>query len=103
MIPFAFVFDQGILLQGDPAHVAYVVATATIGIVCFSAALGGYAFGPLGWPARIALFVFSPLLIDPDPFTDMIGGLGMALIVGWQLWRYKIAPARRSSVPTPGS
>jgi len=103
MIPFAFVFDQGILLQGDPVHAAYVVATATLGIACFSAALGGYAFGPLGWPARIPLFVLSPLLIDPDPLTDMIGGLGIAAVLGWQLWRCKIAPKRQNSVSVSGA
>ncbi|MCC7016981.1 MAG: TRAP transporter fused permease subunit [Rhodospirillales bacterium] len=99
MIPFAFVFDQGILLQGEPLHIARVVATAGAGIVGFSAALGGYAFGPLAWPARIALFVLTPLLIDPDPFTDVVGGLGVALLVGWQIWRYKIAPRGRTPAP----
>jgi TRAP-type uncharacterized transport system fused permease subunit len=94
MIPFAFVFDQGLLLQGEPLHVARVVATAGGGIVCFSAALGGYAFGPLAWPTRLALMVISPLLIDPDPLTDLVGIAGIALICGWQFWRHKIAPRR---------
>jgi TRAP transporter 4TM/12TM fusion protein len=91
MIPFAFVFDQGILLQGEALHILRVVATATAGIVGFSAALGGYALGPLGGPARIALFVLAPLLIDPDPVTDVVGGAGIALVLGWQVWRYKLA------------
>jgi len=94
MIPFAFVFDQGLLLQGDLLHVARVVATAGAGIVCFSAALGGYAFGPLAWPTRLALMIVSPLLVDPDPLTDLIGIAGIALICGWQFWRYRIAPKR---------
>jgi TRAP transporter 4TM/12TM fusion protein len=91
LIPFAFVFDQGLLLQGDPLHIAHVVTTATIGVLGFSAAMGGYAFGPLSWPLRAALFVVSPLLIDPGTTTDLIGGAGMALVLGYQLWRYKIS------------
>ena len=33
-----------------------------IGVLGLSAATGGYAFGPLNWPLRLALFCFSPLL-----------------------------------------
>ena len=97
LIPFAFVFDQGLLLQGDLLHIARVVTTATIGVVAFSAATGGYAFGPLGWPMRIALFCFSPLLIDPNPTTDLIGGTGVALVLAYQVWRYKFAGQAKAS------
>ena len=101
LIPFAFVFDQGLLLQGAPLHIAQVVTTATIGVLAFSAASGGYAFGPLAWPARIALFCFSPLLIDPDTTTDLIGGAGIALVFGYQIWRYKLrGPVNVSTAPT---
>jgi TRAP transporter 4TM/12TM fusion protein len=93
LIPFAFVFDQGLLLQGDPLQIVRVVTTATIGVVAFSAAKGGYAFGPLRWPLRIALFCFSPFLIDPDPVTDLIGGAGVAAVLGYQIWRYKLRRA----------
>ncbi|MCC7486037.1 MAG: TRAP transporter fused permease subunit [Burkholderiales bacterium] len=100
LIPFAFVFDQGILLQGDPLHAAYVVTTAAIGVLGFSSGLGGYLFGPLNWPARIALFCFSPLLIDPDFVTDVIGGAGLGLVLAHQIWRYKMRapkPSRAAS------
>jgi TRAP transporter 4TM/12TM fusion protein len=96
LIPFAFVFDPGILLQGDPWHVAHVVTTATMGVVGFSSGLGGYLFGPLNWPARLALFCFSPLLIDPDFTTDAIGGVGLALVLVYQMWRYKLKAPRPS-------
>ncbi|HEX6004929.1 MAG TPA: TRAP transporter large permease subunit, partial [Burkholderiales bacterium] len=96
LIPFAFVFDQGILLQGDVLHAAHVVTTATIGVLGFSAALGGYLLGPLNWPGRIVLFCFSPLLIDPNVFTDVIGGVALALVLGYQMWRYKAKAPRPS-------
>ena len=101
LIPFAFVFDQGILLQGELLHVVHVVTTASIGVIGLSTATGGYLFGPLAWPARVALFCFSPLLIDPDPVTDVIGGAGIALVLGYQVWRYKLSgSAKTSGVPT---
>jgi len=95
MIPFAFVFDQGILLQGEPWRIARVIATAGFGIFAFSSALGGFFLGPIAWPARIVLFVLSPLLVDPDPLTDLIGVGGIVLIFGWQYWRCKIVPRRQ--------
>jgi TRAP-type uncharacterized transport system fused permease subunit len=103
LIPFAFVFDQGLLLQGDPLHIARVVTTAAIGVLGFSAATGGYAFGRLSWPARTALFCLSPLLIDPNAITDLIGGVGMALILCYQFWRHKHSgrpKTKSSAAPT---
>jgi TRAP-type uncharacterized transport system fused permease subunit len=91
LIPFAFVFDQGILLQGELLHIVHVVATAALGVTGLSVATGGYLFGPLAWPVRIALFCLSPLLIDPNPVTDVIGGTGITLALGYQLWRRKLS------------
>lgn len=91
LIPYAFVFDQGVLLQGDPLHVVRVILTASLGVLGLSAATGGYLFGPLAMPLRVVLFCASPLLIDPRFYTDMVGGGVMALIVAWQVWRHKIA------------
>jgi TRAP-type uncharacterized transport system fused permease subunit len=90
LIPYAFVFDQGLLLEGDALHIARVIATATIGVLGLSAATGGYAFGPLGWPFRALLFCFSPLLIDPRHFTDMIGLIVIAAVVAYQVWNCKL-------------
>jgi TRAP-type uncharacterized transport system fused permease subunit len=97
LIPFAFVFDQGLLLQGDLLHIARAVTTATIGVFVFSAATGGYAFGPLAWPVRAALLCFSPLLIAPDPLLDLAGGIGIALVLGYQLWRFKLSGRSKPS------
>lgn len=91
LIPYAFVFDQGVLLQGDPLHIVRVIATASVGVLGLSAATGGYLFGRLAMPLRVVLFCASPLLIDPSFYTDMIGGGVIASILAWQVWRYKIA------------
>jgi TRAP transporter 4TM/12TM fusion protein len=102
LIPYAFVFDQGLLLEGDALHIGRVIATATIGVLGLSAATGGYAFGPLNWPLRTVLFCFSPLLIDPRHLTDMIG-LSVLVVVGaYQLWTFKLRDrVKPSAAPTP--
>lgn len=96
LIPYAFVFDQGILMQGGPLHIAQVLATALIGVAGLSFATGGYAFGNIAWPLRIALFCFSPLLVDPRHITDVLGLAVIALVLGYQYWRYKIRTRNRA-------
>ena len=91
LIPYAFTFDQSILLQGDFAHGIGVIFSAAVGIIALSAATGGYLFGPLSTPLRILVFCLGPLLIDPHMITDLLGGAGLAVVVAYQVWRYKIA------------
>lgn len=102
LIPYSFVFDQSILLQGDLVHAAGVIASAAVGIIALSAATGGYLLGPLNWPLRVLLFCFGPMLIDPRIITDLIGGAGLLAVVLYQWWRYSIAkPVAMQSAP-PG-
>lgn len=102
LIPYAFVFDQGILMQGTAMHIVQVVATAGVGVLGLSAATGGYAFGPLAWPARVLLFCSSPLLIHPQITTDLIGLAGMTLVVAYQVWRYRIVGRAGASATAVG-
>ncbi|RXF68497.1 TRAP transporter permease [Hansschlegelia zhihuaiae] len=98
IIPFAFVFDQGILLQGDAFNIVRTVGTATIGVVATAMASGGYLFGPLGRPARVALFVAGVMLIAPNETTELLGAAVAGSILVWQLWRS--SQARRAAVQT---
>ena len=91
LIPYAFVFDQSILLQGDLTHSAMIIGAAAIGIIALSAATGGYLLGPLSWPIRALLFVSAPLLIDPAFLTTVIGGVGVLLVITYQFWRFRLA------------
>jgi TRAP transporter 4TM/12TM fusion protein len=103
LIPYAFVFDQAILLQGDLLHGSAIIAAAAIGIVALSAATGGYLLGPLTWPWRALLFVSAPLLIDPAFTTSIIGSGVVLLVVAYQFWRYRFAthaPTLVSAVET---
>jgi TRAP-type uncharacterized transport system fused permease subunit len=99
LIPYAFIADPAVILQGDLMHASWVIAMAAIGVIALSAATGGYLFGPLSLPARVLLFCFAPLLIDPRVTTDLIGGAGLIVIVLYQFWRFRIAkPAAAQSL-----
>jgi TRAP transporter 4TM/12TM fusion protein len=82
VIPFFFVYNPALILQGDLGEIAVVVGTAVVGIVMISAALQGYLVGagalgqdPLGWLARAALLAGGLMLAMPGggdvPFTHL--------------------------------
>jgi TRAP transporter 4TM/12TM fusion protein len=91
LIPYAFVADPAVILQGGLLHASGVIAMAAVGIVALSTATGGYLLGPLSLPARVLLFCFAPLLIDPSLVTDLIGGAGLLLVIGYQVWRFRLS------------
>ena len=47
IIPFLFVYEPAILLQGDPLYVAAAVAQAMLGVIVLAATLHGYLLAPL--------------------------------------------------------
>jgi TRAP-type uncharacterized transport system fused permease subunit len=102
LIPYAFVFDQAILLQGDPLHVTVVFGAAALGIIALSAATGGYLFGPLAWPVRAVLFASAPFLIDPAITTSLIGGAGVLLAIAYQVWRFRLIKTPAVQTMRPG-
>ena len=77
-IPFFFVLNPALLLQGPWSEILVVVATALIGILLVSAGLQGYligagrlANGALGWLGRLCLIVGGLTLAAPG--GGMIG------------------------------
>lgn len=94
LIPYAFVFDGGILLQGDWFGIVRAVGTAMIAVTATAAASGGYAFGRLSTLLRVALFACGVLLITPNVTADLVGLGGVVAIIAWQMWR-------RSTVAPP--
>ncbi|GLK78929.1 TRAP transporter permease [Methylopila turkensis] len=98
IIPFAFVFDQGILLDGEALHVVRTVGTAMVGVTATAAASGGYLFGALARPLRFVLFAAGVMLIAPNPTTELLGaGLGGAILV----WQLRFASRARRSIVQP--
>jgi TRAP transporter 4TM/12TM fusion protein len=89
LIPFAFVFDPGLLLQGEPLAIVKAVGTGLVAVAAASAASGGYVFGPLNWPMRLVLFGCGVLMITPIALLDLIGAVGLAVLVGYQLVRFR--------------
>lgn len=102
LVPFVFVFDPLLLLQG-PAHlVVLAITTAVFGTIAIGVAMVGYFTRPIGWLRRLLLVVGGTgLLIPPGGMiayswaTNVVGG---AVCLALILYEWK---ARKPAVVSP--
>ena len=104
-VPFFFVLNPSMVLQGDLLDAAGHIATALVGIMFVGSGLQGYQpfigdlrrSGTLEWPVRIALIVGGLMLAAPGGGLMPISPIQMtraalavllpALTVAWLLGR----------------
>jgi TRAP transporter 4TM/12TM fusion protein len=65
LIPFLFIYDEGMLLKGPLSGILIVSIIAIIGMVAWAAMLTGYFMGPLHWLERAIFLIVSFGLIFP--------------------------------------
>jgi TRAP transporter 4TM/12TM fusion protein len=80
LVPYAFVYNNGLLATGPLWEVIWVTVTATIGVVLLASAIIGYFLTVPTKVERVILFVASLSLIHPEKTTDFIG-LAFAVLV----------------------
>ena len=66
IVPFMFVYEPAILMQGSVTQITLVLLQATIGVILLAAALQRYYFGRLSNVLSVVLCGASLLLIYPD-------------------------------------
>ncbi|WP_300302417.1 TRAP transporter fused permease subunit [Ferrovibrio sp.] len=84
LLPILFVLEPALILKGPLALVIQATATATLAVVLLSAAAEGYLWrvGRLPFWARIGIGASGLLLLVPESYTDLAGGLlALATIV----------------------
>ena len=81
LVPFAFVYNRGLLLQGTIPDIVISIVTALIGCTFVAAAMRGYISTKLAVYQRILLFVGGLFLLGPGWWTALVGlalgGLGI--------------------------
>jgi TRAP transporter 4TM/12TM fusion protein len=85
IVPFMFVYEPSLLMQGGWFTIATSTVTAVIGTVCLAAGLMGYLRHTCTRWERALLVVAAILLIKPGYITDAIGFglLAAALLAQW--------------------
>lgn len=75
IVPYFFVFNPALVLQGSTETIVLAAGTAIIGTVCFGMMIQGYLYmhGKIKIVARILVGLGGLGLIYPDPITDLMG------------------------------
>ena len=83
LVPFAFVFQPALLLQGTLFHILMAFGLTTLGVACLAASLIGCIWTPLNWLHRILFIGAAALLVFPTIGFEL---LGIGLAIGLFIW-----------------
>ena len=84
-VPFAFVFNQGLLLRGEWSDIVTAIITAVLSAGLFAAGVRGYAFGTLTRVQRVVVLGAACLTIAPGMLLSAIG-LMLACLALFPQW-----------------
>jgi TRAP-type uncharacterized transport system fused permease subunit len=75
VLPFMFVVNPLLIMQGDWGPVLLAAATAITAMWVLASALEAYLYrvGVITWPTRLLLFVAGGMLAFPGGLTDITG------------------------------
>lgn len=86
-VPFFFVLDPGLIMQGEPMHIIYVTSCALLGVAVLSQGLQGYIYGVgdvtnigvMQWPVRTLLVIGAGMFAMPG--NDIVGMTNTELLI----------------------
>ncbi|MDH4265529.1 MAG: TRAP transporter permease [Deltaproteobacteria bacterium] len=75
ILPFIFVFNPALILQGSPGHVLQAVISTALGVILIGSTFEGYlvGVGRLTWVYRVLFFIAGVFLSVPEWKTDLLG------------------------------
>ena len=75
IVPFAFMYGDGLLMEGSILNILVSCTSAVIGVILLSAAVEGYLKNNLDRLIRMALFIAGLLFIFPGIVNLILGSL----------------------------
>ncbi len=99
IVPFIFVYNQALIMQGPALEIIFAVSTAVMGVVALAGALEGYFLLRTRLWERLALGGAGVLLLFPGWQTDIAGMALLAAALIAQLLTLKL----RRQAPVPGT
>ena len=79
IIPFIFLLNPAILLEGSGMNVVLAAATAILGVFCLTGAIEGYLLKYWSMVARVMLGIGALMMMIPGMTTDLIG-IGLVVV-----------------------
>lgn len=82
IVPFFFVFEPALLLNGEPSVILQAIVSATVGLIALAAGLQGYLLRTCPLWQRILLAASGIMLILPGSLSDVAGfGVFVAVLL----------------------
>ncbi|MEL7565943.1 MAG: TRAP transporter permease [Dehalobacterium sp.] len=103
IVPFLFVYNPALIMETGFANAIVPAITGTIGTVLLAAALQGYFLRKMNWLMRIISIIAGILMIIPENYTDIIGILVAALLIGFEILHNKHEKSRPKGEATSES
>jgi TRAP-type uncharacterized transport system fused permease subunit len=89
LVPFAFCYSGGLLLQGTLGEILYATGITLLALIAFAIALSGQLLGRLT-PIRTLLFIGGGILmIFPAKTLSAAGLVVIALTLAWEWFDYR--------------
>lgn len=89
IVPFFFMYDPALLMQGDDwLYILQVFVTATLGTIALAGAVERWFMRPLPLALSVLLFLGACALIVPGLITDLIG-FGIVFAIAIFCWMTK--------------
>lgn len=97
ILPFMFVVNPALIMQGDALPIIQAAITATAAMWILASGLESYLYrvGVIKWPVRLILFLSGGMLAFPGPKTDLLGLglLALAYIAAYVIPGVRIKPS----------
>jgi TRAP transporter 4TM/12TM fusion protein len=92
LIPFAFVFNDGLLMQGSLTKIAFATTTAVAGAILLAAGIRGYGWNTLSGVERWLVIVAGLLCIAPGvgPLAIGVALAAVAVVINLARQRRKV-------------
>lgn len=84
LIPFAFIYNPGLILQASIIEIVIATIAVAMGLISVSAGLEGYLLKRINWGERGLLLVGGIMMLVPSYSVRLLALAMIAVIVLWQ-------------------
>jgi len=103
IIPFFFVYQPALLLQGGITEIILAVATSIVGCLFLAVGLEGFLFKKINMILRLILTVSALMMIYPGAVTDTIGAVAALVIFGVEYAKKRVTEKVAAGVANTGT
>ena len=93
LVPFAFIYQPALLLQGSTTQIALCLILTAFGVICLASGVIGHLFNPLNAIQRAFLLVSAGLLVFPSEKLTILGLILAGISFAWS-WRNRHTKAQ---------